>query len=225
LSIAVKRHYYFRRFTGTVPVADQSFYEIPFFMKPRFFSCTLDFHRWLAANHKQSFELWVGFYRKSSGKPSVSYPESVDAALCFGWIDGVRRSVTADAYTIRFSPRKPRSWSSINIKRAQELANAGRMQDAGRKAFEGAQNQPRKYSYEQRRQARFAPADERRFRANHAAWDFFQKQPPWYRRTATFWVISAKKEETCQRRLAALIADSERGKPVKPLLRPVPKRR
>jgi len=195
-------------------------------MKVIFFPTPSDFRVWLEAKHENCLELFVGFYKKSSGKPSITYPEALDEALCFGWIDGVRRSVGADAYTVRFTPRKPKSqWSAVNIKRAQELADARRMHRAGLKAFEGATDQSRKYSYEQRRQSSFDTAAERHFRANRKAWDFFQAQPPWYRRTATFWVVSAKKEETRQKRLATLIADSERGRSIKPLARPsVPKR-
>ena len=195
-------------------------------MKPIFFKSYADFRTWLDARHLTCKELWVGFYKKSSGKPSITYPEAVDEALCFGWIDGVRRSVNSDAYTVRFTPRKPRSqWSAVNIKRAQELADAGRMRPAGLEAFAGAKGQPRKYSYEQRRGVSFDPEQERQLRANAPAWAFFQTQPPWYRRTATFWIVSAKKEETRQKRLDTLIRDSQDGKPIKPLRRPtVPKR-
>ncbi|MGO9087471.1 MAG: YdeI/OmpD-associated family protein [Terriglobales bacterium] len=194
-------------------------------MRPVFFKSPAHFRAWLDASHQKCVELWVGFYKKSSGKPSITYPEALDEALCFGWIDGVRRSVDSDAYTIRFTPRKPRSqWSAVNIRRAQKLDDAGRMRPAGRKAFAGARDQPRKYSYEQRRQASFQPEQERQFRANRKAWDYFQSQPPWYRRTATFWVVSAQKAETRQKRLATLIEDSGHGRPIKPLTRPVPKR-
>jgi uncharacterized protein YdeI (YjbR/CyaY-like superfamily) len=190
-------------------------------MKPVFFKSAADFRAWLEAQHQKRAELWVGFYKKSSTKPSITYPEAVDEALCFGWIDGVRKSVASDAYTIRFTPRKAKSqWSAVNIKRAQELADLGRMCPAGRKAFAGAKNQSRKYSYEQRHQARFQREQEWQFRANRRAWNFFQSQPPWYRRTATFWVVSAQKEETRQKRLATLIEDCEHGRPVKPLARP-----
>jgi len=193
--------------------------------QPMFFKSCADFRAWLENNHPQCAELWVAFYKKSSGRPSITYPEALDEALCFGWIDGVRRSVDPDAYTIRFTPRKPRSqWSAVNIKRAEELAKVGRMRAAGLKAFAAAKDQPRKYSYEQRHQAGFNREQERQFRANRQAWSFFQKQPPWYRRTATFWVVSAQKEETRQRRLATLIHDSAQGRPIKPLSRPVPKR-
>jgi len=190
-----------------------------------FFQSAAGFRDWLEREGETRSELWVGFYKKASGKPSISYPEAVDEALCFGWIDGLRKTVTPDAYTIRFTPRKPKSqWSSINIKRVQELSRTSRMRPAGLKAFEGATSQSRKYSYEQRDRARFGAPQEKRFRASRKAWEFFQSQPPWYRRTATFWVISAKKPETRERRLAALIADSARCKPIKPLARPAPLR-
>jgi uncharacterized protein YdeI (YjbR/CyaY-like superfamily) len=191
-----------------------------------FFESPLDFRRWLRAEHQKTSELWIGFYKKSSGKPSITYPEALDEALCFGWIDGVRKSIDADAYMQRFTPRKPNSqWSAVNIRHVKRLTKAGRLTPAGLKAFEGAKNQSRKYSYEQRDQARLSGADERQFRANRKAWDFFQAQPPWYRRTSTFWILSAKKEETRKKRLSTLISDSERGELVTPLRRPpVPKR-
>ena len=195
-------------------------------VKLLFFQSPADFRAWLDTRHWQCRELWVGFYKKSSGKPSITYPEALDEALCFGWIDGVRRSVDHDAYTIRFTPRQPKSqWSAVNIKRAQELLRAGRMCPAGLKAFAGAKDQPRKYSYEQRHQASFDQEQEQQFRGEGQAWDYFQKQPPWYRRTATFWVVSAQKPETRQKRLETLIQDCAHGRPIKPLTRPVPKRR
>jgi uncharacterized protein YdeI (YjbR/CyaY-like superfamily) len=194
-------------------------------MKPMFFPSPTDFRQWLENNHQKYAELWVGFYKKSSAKPSITYPEALNEALCFGWIDGVRHSVDHDAYTIRFTPRKPKSqWSAVNTKRAQQLAEAGRMRPAGLNAFAVAKDQPRKYSYEQRQHASFGREQEQQFRANRRAWNFFQSQPPWYRRTATFWVVSAQKDETRQRRLAILIRDSEQGRAIKLLMRPVPKR-
>lgn len=190
-------------------------------MKVVFFPTPGGFHSWLEESHQRCEELWVGFYKKSSGRPSITYPEAVDEALCFGWIDGVRKKVNYDAYTVRFTPRNPKSqWSMVNIRKAEKLSGEGRMRPAGLEAFAGAQHQPRKYSYEQRNQASFTAEQERRFRSSRKAWQFFQAQPPWYRRTATFWVVSAKQEETRQKRLAALIADSDRGQPIKPLRRP-----
>ncbi len=193
-------------------------------MIPRFFPTSADFRRWLKSESHKTPELWVGYYKKSSDKPSISYPESVDEALCFGWIDGVRKSIDVEAYTIRFTPRKPKSqWSAVNIRRVQELATSGRMMAAGRKAFEGAEEQGRKYAYEQRHQAKLSKADERRFRANTTAWEYFQAQARWYRHTATYWIISAKKEETRQRRLATLMDDCAHQRPLKGLTRPLPK--
>jgi uncharacterized protein YdeI (YjbR/CyaY-like superfamily) len=193
-------------------------------MKIQFFQSASDFRGWLDKYHRKVDELWVGFYKRSSGKRSITYPESVDEALCYGWIDGVRRSVGASAYAVRFTPRKPASqWSALNIKRARALAAAGQMSAAGLRAIDAAQDQARTYSYAQRRTARLDEALERLFRANRKAWDFFVAQPPWYRRTSIFWVTSAKQEETRRRRLSALISDSQRGQWVKPLRRPGPK--
>ena len=191
-------------------------------MKPLFFASASAFRTWLEEHHSQAQELWVGFHKKSSGKPSLTWPESVDAALCFGWIDGIRKSVNVSSYTIRFTPRKPDStWSAINIRRAGELTKMGLMQPAGLKAFEKRQDDKSAiYSYEQRKTAKLSDLYEKEFRARKKAWGFFQAQPPWYRRTASFWVISAKKEETRLKRLATLIEDSEHGQRVGPLRRP-----
>ena len=191
-------------------------------MKPRYFATSALWRAWLEANHASSTELLVGFYKKGSGKPSITWPESVDEALCFGWIDGIRRSVDDERYTIRFTPRKTRStWSAVNIKRVAELTKLGRMQPAGLDAFarrETARSQI--YAYEQRGDAALDEAGERAFRANGRAWTFFQAQPPSYRRTAIYWVMTAKKEETRVRRLATLIADSARGSRIGPLAQP-----
>jgi uncharacterized protein YdeI (YjbR/CyaY-like superfamily) len=191
-------------------------------MKPRFFPSPALFREWLAQHGSDSQELWVGFYEKNSGTPSVTWPEAVDAALCFGWIDGVRKSLSDASYAIRFTPRKAKStWSAVNIKRAEELTKCGLMQPSGIEAFQQRKEKnSRIYSYEQRQAARLSPAHERRFRANNKAWEFFQRQPPWYRRVATFWVVSAKKEETRLKRLASLIEDSALGRTIRPLTRP-----
>jgi uncharacterized protein YdeI (YjbR/CyaY-like superfamily) len=166
--------------------------------------------------------LSVGFHKKDSGKPSITWPESVDVALCYGWIDGVRNSIDEVSYRIRFTPRKPSStWSAINVRRVEKLTRLGLMRPAGIKAFEARQGDKTGiYAYEQRKNAKLTPADEKTFRANKKAWEYFQAQPPWYRRTATYRVISAKQEETRQRRLAQLIKNSEAGRPIKELTRP-----
>jgi uncharacterized protein YdeI (YjbR/CyaY-like superfamily) len=183
-------------------------------MKPIFFATAADFRDWLEAHHTEATELLVGFHRKKSGRPSMTWPESVDEALCFGWIDGVRRSLGEDSYTIRFTPRKPSStWSAVNIRRAKELIEAGLMQPAGLAAFERrSDDRSAIYAYEQRRAAKLDAAAEREFRANPCAWEFFSSQPPSYRRNATHWVTSAKRQETRRRRLRTLIEDSAAGR-------------
>ena len=188
-------------------------------MTPVFFATSEKFRAWLEKYHRKRQALWVGFYKKSFCKPSVTWPESVDEALCFGWIDGVRKNIDDVSYTIRFTPRKPRStWSAINIKRAKELQAAGRMSAAGLDAFaRRSDDRSAIYSYEQRKSARLDDAQEKLFRANRPAWDFFQSQIPSYRRTAIYWVTSAKKEETRAKRLATLIGCSEQGKAIPPL--------
>jgi uncharacterized protein YdeI (YjbR/CyaY-like superfamily) len=186
---------------------------------PTFFATPDDLRAWFEAHHRAESELVVGFYRKGSGRPSITWPESVDQALCFGWIDGVRRSLDEESYTIRFTPRTVRStWSAVNIKRAQELIDEGLMRPAGLAAFEArGDDRSATYSYEQRHAPVLPPEMERRFRANRQAWTFFGAQPPSYRRTAIYWVTSAKKEETRQRRLATLIEDSAHGRRISQL--------
>jgi uncharacterized protein YdeI (YjbR/CyaY-like superfamily) len=190
--------------------------------KPVFFQSPAVLRTWLEKNHGKAAELWVGFYKKASGKPSVTWPEAVDQALCFGWIDGVRKSLGETSYMIRFTPRKPSSiWSAINIKRVAELTESGAMQPAGLRAFEARQEKKSGiYAYEQKTSSTLCEAHERQFRANRAAWKYFQAQAPWYRRTATWWVISAKKEETSLKRLGELIESSAQGRPIKRLTRP-----
>jgi uncharacterized protein YdeI (YjbR/CyaY-like superfamily) len=189
-------------------------------MKPVFFARPEDFRRWLAAHHQSATELWVGFHKKGSRRPTITWPESVDEALCFGWIDGVRKSLDADSYVIRFTPRKPGStWSSVNTRRATALVESGRMQPAGRRAFDA--RDPKKsgvYSFE-RAAAELSAAAAARFRANAKAWAFFQSQPPGYRKTAVHWDVSAKQEATRERRLDTLIADSAAGLRIGPLRR------
>lgn len=192
--------------------------------EPKFFATPSEWEEWLEKHHAEATELIVGFHKRDSGKPSITWPESVDVALCFGWIDGVRRSVDKASYCIRFTPRKLRSiWSAVNVKRATELKKQGLLRPAGLKAF-GAREEDRSrvYAFEQQAIA-FSPAQEKRFRANKAAWKFFKARPPWYRRTATWWVISAKREETRDKRLATLIDDSEHERTIAQLTRPAKK--
>jgi uncharacterized protein YdeI (YjbR/CyaY-like superfamily) len=182
--------------------------------EPTFFAKPSDFRSWLEKHHEQEKELWVGFYKKGSGKPSITWPESVDEALCFGWIDGVRKSLGEESYMIRFTPRKPGSnWSAVNVARVEELSREGRMRPAGLEAFEKrSEAKTGIYAYEQKEAAELEKAEERQFKANRKAWDFFQSQPDWYRRTAVWRVVSAKKEETRRKRLAKLIEESEQGR-------------
>jgi uncharacterized protein YdeI (YjbR/CyaY-like superfamily) len=189
--------------------------------RPTFFPAPAHFRRWLEKYHAKVAELWVGFHKRGSGRPSITWPESVDEALCFGWIDGVRYRIDEISYRIRFTPRKPKSgWSNVNVKRVAALKKLGRMAPAGLAAF--AKADPKKsgiYAYE-RSHPRLGAAYEKEFRANQKAWTFFKSQAPWYQRTLTYWVVSAKREETRRKRLASLIADSEAGRRVGLLTRP-----
>jgi uncharacterized protein YdeI (YjbR/CyaY-like superfamily) len=190
-------------------------------MEPKFFRSQKELRRWFERNHQAAAELWVGFYKKGSGKPTVTWPESVDEALCFGWIDGIRKSLGPESYTNRFTPRKARStWSAINVKRARELIELGLMQPAGLAAFEAREERRTGiYSYEQRPQE-LPPEYERQLKKNRRAWAFWRGVAPSYRKAATWWVISAKKEETRARRLALLIETSAKSERVPPLRSP-----
>ncbi len=190
-------------------------------LRPTFFATPAEFRAWLEAHHATSQELWVGFYKKSSGRPSITWPEAVDEALCFGWIDGIRKSIDETSYTNRFTPRRSRStWSAVNISRVEELTRLGRMRPAGLRAFAArAQDRSGVYTYEQKDAVALDAADEQQFRANTNAWDFFQAQPAWYRRAAIRWVMSAKKAETRRKRLATLIEDAAQGRTIPPLTR------
>ena len=190
-------------------------------MDVRFFETPAEFRAWLEANHETATELWVGFHKKATGRPSITWPEAVDQALCFGWIDGIRKSVDESSYANRFTPRKARStWSKVNIEKVAKLTEQGLMMPAGLRAF-GARDEANSgiYSFEQRPQE-LPPAYAERFQENGPAWAFFQSQPPGYRRTATHWVLSAKREETRLKRLATLIEDSANGRRIGLLTRP-----
>jgi uncharacterized protein YdeI (YjbR/CyaY-like superfamily) len=182
-------------------------------MTPIFFAEQADFRRWLAENHDKENELLVGFYKVGSGKPSMNWSQSVDEALCFGWIDGVRKSLDEDSYCIRFTPRRAKSiWSAVNIKKVEELSKQGLMQPAGLAAFaKRDENKSRVYAYENE-PLKLSDEFEKQFRANEKAWAFFQKQAPYYRKLATKWVMSAKQESTRQNRLERLIKDSENAR-------------
>jgi uncharacterized protein YdeI (YjbR/CyaY-like superfamily) len=189
-------------------------------MKAKFFKTPSGFRKWLEKNHASAQELWVGYYKKDSGKLSMTWQQSVDEALCFGWIDGIRKSIDEISYMNRFTPRKPRStWSTVNINRVQELIKAGLMQPSGLKAFQNRkEDKSGIYAYEQK-DRKLSDEYEQKFKANKKAWEFFHTQAPWYQRTVSWWVISAKKEETRQKRLEQLIADSAQGQTIAQLTR------
>ncbi|AWK07526.1 bacteriocin-protection protein [Flavobacterium crocinum] len=184
-------------------------------MRPTFFENQLEFRKWLEKNHQHEKELLVGFYKVTSKKLSMSWSESVDQALCFGWIDGVRKSIDKDSYTIRFTPRKTSSiWSAINIQKMEDLTKAGLMTDAGLKAFSfRTENKSKIYSHEKEP----VPLNleyENQFKSNVIAWEFFNKQAPSYKKVMIHWIMSAKQEKTRQSRLEKTIKESENKKRV-----------
>jgi uncharacterized protein YdeI (YjbR/CyaY-like superfamily) len=178
-----------------------------------FFATSSEFRKWLEANHQTETELLVGYYKVGTGKPSMNWSESVDEALCFGWIDGVRRTIDAESYCNRFTPRNPKSnWSAVNIKKVEELIRLGKMMPAGLAAYEKRSNaRSAIYSYENRPES-FTPEMEAWFRENDKAWSFFSDQAPSYRKTTIYWVMSAKQEATQKSRLEKLIEACEAGK-------------
>jgi uncharacterized protein YdeI (YjbR/CyaY-like superfamily) len=190
-------------------------------MEPTFFATPAEFRAWLEEHHASESEVHVGFYKRGTGRPSMTWDESVDEALCFGWIDGVRHSLGEESYTIRFTPRKPGSiWSALNVARVGKLEERRRMTPAGRRAF--AARTPERtgvYAFEQEAEAVFTPEEQSRLRADAEASAWFAAQAPSYRRAATHWVVSAKRDETRERRLAQLISHSAQGRTVPPLTR------
>ena len=185
----------------------------------QFFKTPAAFRAWLERHHLKRREVRVGFRKRHTGQPSLTWPEAVDVALCFGWIDGVRHRIDAVSYTIRFTPRRAGStWSAVNLTRVRVLLRAGHMSEHGLRVYrERNRKRTGLYSFEQIKTARLSPRHARRFRASRRAWQWFQAQAPWYRRTATFWVESAQQEDTKLRRLATLIRASAAARPVGPL--------
>ena len=187
-------------------------------MEPIFFRSAAEFRAWLERHHHTSTEVLVGYHRKGSGKPSMTWEESVDQALCFGWIDGVRRGIDDERYANRFTPRRPgSSWSARNVGRARELIDRGLMTPAGLAAFEARVEDRSPYSYERRHTMKLEATLEQRFRENPEAWERFLSMAPSYREAAIQWVMSAKREATRERRLASLIEDSAAGRRVSAL--------
>lgn len=182
-------------------------------METRFFTTPDEFRAWLAENHATATEIGVVFHRKASGKPTMTWSDAVDQALCFGWIDSIARRLDETSRVQRFTPRKPRSnWSAVNIRKVGELTARGLMTPAGLASF-ARREEARSgvYSYENRHMASLDPEREAMFRTRVGAWEFFSKQPPSYRQIAIYWVINAKRDETRSRRLARLIDISARG--------------
>lgn len=190
-------------------------------MNTIFFPSQSTFRKWLEKNHKTALELWVGYYKKATGRPSLTWPQSVDEALCFGWIDGIRKSVDAERYMIRFTPRRANSiWSAVNIKRVKELKKQGLMRPAGMKAFDKKdEKRSEVYSFE-RKAIALSKKYEVQFKESKKAWAFFSSLPPSYQKPAMWWVMSAKQEETRIKRLLTLIKDSAEGLKIKQLRRP-----
>jgi uncharacterized protein YdeI (YjbR/CyaY-like superfamily) len=192
-------------------------------MQPKFFKAASAWRKWLEKNHDKETELLVGFHKVGSRNPSIAYRQALDEALCFGWIDGVRRGGDT-TYTIRFTPRRAKSiWSAVNIKRMEELKAEGRVHVAGLATYEARDPERQKrYSFENR-DAALSTEDDKAFRANRQAWENFSAFPPSYRHPAIWWVVSAKKPETRERRLSTLIDDSASGRKIKPLRPPAKK--
>jgi uncharacterized protein YdeI (YjbR/CyaY-like superfamily) len=180
---------------------------------PIFFKSAAEYRAWLEKNHTSATELWIGYWKKATGKPSMTWQDTVDESLCFGWIDGIRKGIDADSFKQRVTPRRPTSiWSKVNIRHIARLTEAGRMRPAGVAAFE-KRDRTKAYSFEQDRdQAPLGPSYEAQLKKNRKAWEFFKQQPPGYQRLAGWYVMSAKKEETRQKRLAVVIRDSAAGR-------------
>jgi uncharacterized protein YdeI (YjbR/CyaY-like superfamily) len=196
---------------GAVPILSEM---KPAENSPIFFAKPVNFRAWLEKHHQTEREQWVGFYRKASGRVSITWPEAVDEALCFGWIDGLRKTIDAGSYKIRFTPRRPNSnWSAINIRRMKALMRERRVRPAGVKAFQKrVAERSGIYSYENRKSATLSAAARKQFLADVMAWKFFQQQPASYRQTTIWWVASAKRLQTQQDRLRKLIAFSKAGR-------------
>jgi len=188
--------------------------------RPRFFRSAAEFRTWLTRHHAGVRELWLGFYNARSDRRGITYREAVDEALCHGWIDGIRKSVDETRYVMRFTPRRPGSkWSAVNVRNVRRLMAEGRMRPAGQAAFDRRTGKRAGYSFEERPK-RLGAAFEKHFRTDRRAWEFFKAQAPWYRRTATFWVMSAKQAETRERRFARLLRHSAQAERIPPLARP-----
>ena len=184
-----------------------------------FFSSQSHLRKWFEKNHNKADELWVGYYKKGAGKPSITWQESVDEALCFGWIDSIRKSIDDESYTNRFTPRREGStWSAVNTKRIKELIKLGLVKPSGLEVFKQRdEKKTNRYSFEQKK-AKFPSEFEKKFKINKKAWKYFQTLPPSAKRLSTWWVIGAKREETKLKRLEVLIQCSEEKRKIPPLI-------
>jgi uncharacterized protein YdeI (YjbR/CyaY-like superfamily) len=191
---------------------------------PIFFASANALHKWFQKNYDKAVDLWIGFYSVKSGRKAATYKEALDEALCFGWIDGIRKNVDGDSYAIRFTPRKKKSiWSNVNTKRMNELVKEGRIQPSGFIAFkERVEEKTGIYSFEQDSH-KLSSQFEKKFKSNKKAWKFFTSNAPWYQRTCIHWVMSAKQEATRLKRLETLINDSENERTLQQLTR-IPKK-
>ena len=182
-------------------------------MEIKFFKTPEQLRRWISNNYNIEDELWIGFYKKATGKQSITWPEAVDEALCFGWIDGIRKRIDDISYKIRFTPRRQNSnWSTVNIERVKVLSKEGRMHTAGIEKYQNRNTKKdSRYSFEQKN-VKLDPKYEKILKQNEKAWDYFKKQAPYYKRTVTWWIMSAKRDSTRLRRLNKLIESSEQGK-------------
>lgn len=181
-------------------------------MTPKFFADPKELRKWLEKNHEKETELIVGFHKVNSGKASITWSQSVDQALCFGWIDGVRKSIDENTYQIRFTPRKSTSiWSAVNIRKIEELTAAGLMRPAGMASFKNRKEDKSKIYPHENEEMKFSPDLEKQFKANKIAWKYFQSLAASYRKSSGNWVMSAKQESTRIKRLTGLIKDSEAG--------------
>ena len=195
--------------------------DYPMETEPTFFETPADFRQWLETHHREATELWVGFYKTGSSKSSITWPQSVDQALCYGWIDGIRKSIDEDSYRIRFTPRKRGSiWSAVNLKKVEELSRLGLMREAGLAVYEKRdQKKTKQYSFEQET-VLLSDAYEAEFCRHEKAWAFFLSQVPSYQKAAIWWVMSAKQEATRHKRFGTLITDSEAGRRIAHMTRP-----
>jgi uncharacterized protein YdeI (YjbR/CyaY-like superfamily) len=187
-------------------------------MEAKFFPTSADLRSWFEKNHEQEKELWIGYHKKATGIESIDWSQSVDQALCFGWIDGIRNSINEKSYKIRFTPRNPKShWSAVNLKKVDELKKSGQMTKAGLHVYNIRDKEKSEQAAYEQKEIKLSKEFENKIRANNKAYEFFETLAPSYKRASIHWIMSAKKEETRLSRLEVLIQSSEEGQKVPPL--------